>query len=182
MNKRLRITVIAIALFVLFTDFLAVGTIAYLKRFESRTNDFAIGTIIPKIMATFDEDNNIKENIHIYNDGNYPIFVRVRPVYYFKNNNGELLKDIPVVNTDYSIVFSSSGNWIKGNDGYYYYKQILNKGTITDNLIDTCSEIKNNVEKIFYLDIVAQAIQAFPSKAIEEAWGITVVDDIIQIN
>ena len=45
--------------------------------------------------------------------------------------------------------------------------------------------IKNFIEDkidIFFLDIVAQAIQAFPSKAIEEAWGITVVDNIIQIN
>ena len=182
MGNRVRWTVKIVALLVLFSDFLVVGTISYYKKIETKTNSFIIGTVIPKVIETFDTDNNKKENIHIYNDGNFPIYIRVIPVYYFKNNNGELIDDVPVVDNDYSIIFSSSANWIKGNDGYYYYKTLLEPGKKTDNLIEECLEINSSDEKTFFIDVVAQAIQALPTKAVEEAWGITIIDNVIQIN
>lgn len=181
MNNRLRKIIIISGLFILFLDFLTVGTVSYFKRLETKSNSFILGTVDPKVVETFDSNNNIRENIYIHNDGNFSIYVRAIPIYYFKNNNKELIDSTPVVNVDYSINFSSSINWIKGSDGYYYYKKPIGPSEDTDNLVDKCLEINTNDENTFFLDVVVQAIQAFPSKAVEEAWNVNVVDNIIEI-
>ena len=80
-----------------------------------------------------------------------------------------------LLNNEYNLVLSNSSNWIKIGD-YYYYKLMVKPNDVTDVLINIFSK---NSEDI-YLDITSQAIQANPSRAVIDAWGISVSNGEIE--
>lgn len=155
------------------------GTIAYLKLIHSKENEVVLGTVIPEIVENIDSETEIRENIRIKNIGNSPIYIRVSLIYYFENEKGVIIKDEPVIDNDYNIVFSDSKNWIKSIEGYYYYKLMLNPGELTDNLIDKLEEINKLDTNKFKMDIAVQAIQANPNRAIIQAWNVLIEDNEI---
>lgn len=74
-------------------------------------------------------------------------------------------------------LFGMSGKWMKADDGYYYYKEILKKGKTVD--VFQGIEIPENLSqdmagKSFYLDIDADAIQSknfIPDFEAASPWG-----------
>jgi hypothetical protein len=65
---------------------------------------------------------------------------------------------------------STGADWIKGSDGYYYYTKAVAAGEETGALIDsitlaTVGDFKQT------LTICAEAIQANPTTAVQEAWA-----------
>lgn len=181
MNIKTKKIIIIVAITFIVINLFVIGTISYLNKINTKENEFILGTIEPQILQDYDEENNIKENIKIKNIGNSPIYVRVTILYYFKNSDEQIIKDKPVVDSDYSVIFSSSENWVKASDGYYYYKLALKPEDETDNLIDKCIDLNNNLNKKFRIDVIVQAIQTSPTSAVEEAWGLNVVDNKISI-
>lgn len=172
-HKRKLLLIISIVL----TSLFVIGTVAYIFIISSQKNKFILGTVPTEIIETYDEDNNIRENVSIKNVGNTPIYIRVANTYYFVNDDEQIIKDIPEKDVDYLINFSSSNNWILSSDGYYYYKLKINPGDKTDVLIENCSEINKKDNKTFMMDLTVQSIQAIPSRAVKEAWGISVEDN-----
>lgn len=181
MNIKTKKIIGIVAVIFIVINLFVFGTISYLNKINKKQNEFILGTIEPQILQDYDEENNIKENIKIKNIGNSPIYVRATIVYYFVNSNNQIIKDLPTLDADYSIIFSSSDNWIKSKDGYYYYKLVLNPDEKTDNLIDKYIDINNDINKKVMIDVVVQAIQTYPSSAVEDAWGVNVVDNKISI-
>lgn len=90
-----------------------------------------------------------------------------------------ILSDIPEENVDYQMKRTTSENWIRGDDGYYYYASILQPKQSTENIIDECTSTTN---KNLVVDILTQSIQAQPSQAVQEAWKVNVVDERIEVN
>ena len=176
-NKKKTIIILLIAIIVT----IIAGTIAYHMVLNSRKNTFEQGFIKTEIIENFNSGNNIKENVLIKNTGNTPMYVRASILYLFENSDGQILDEKPVKDTDYTINFSSSSNWILSNDGYYYYKLPIEPGSNTDILIDNCKQIKEYDNKTFIVDIIVQGIQSNPSKAVIDAWGVDVKDDKITI-
>ena len=144
-------------------------------------NEFDIGIVRPEIIETFDSENNIKEDVAIKNSGNVPIYVRTAVVIKWKDNTGRILDVLPQKNTDYTISFSSSENWIESQDGFYYYKKILNVNDRTDVLIEECTQIIDYNDRILEVSIITQGIQAEPPNAAEEAWDINIVNNLINL-
>ena len=179
-NKFSKKKVLIILLILLVTS-LVVGTVAYYFVLNSKSNIFTEGTIKLEIIENFNSENNIKENVLIKNTGNSPIYIRVAILYLFENNDGQIIEDIPIKDTDYTINFSSSNNWVLNSDGYYYYKYPIEPGSNTDILIDNCKQIKEYDDKSFIVDVLAQAIQTNPNKAVKEAWNINVEDNKIML-
>ena len=80
-------------------------------------------------------------------------------------------------------LFGMSDEWIKGDDGYYYYKEILKTGKTID--VFQGLEIQKNLsedmsEKTFHIDIDAEAIQSTnfaPDFESEDPWKKEVIGD-----
>ena len=86
--------------------------------------------------------------------------------------------ETPVEGVSYTVTFGTS-DWVKGEDGYYYYTAPLEAGQTTTALLDTLAPISEKIPKGYTLSvrIMAQAIQSEPAAAVEDFWGITVNQD-----
>jgi len=157
----------------------AAFTVSYISKTSTRNNSFTVATINPVINETF--DNIVKEDVYISNSGNSPIYVRVAILYSFIGTSGSLLSDIPVENTDYTVSFSSSTNWLHGSDGYYYYKTAIGENEQTDILVDEIRKLTNSADKKLTVDILVQGIQAEPLSAVREAWNVNVNNGVISL-
>ena len=147
---------------------LTFGTLAFLISRSEINNDFVIGSVKTEIV---NEDS--KKNISVKNIGNVPIYIRVY-LNIEKRSEGVTIYS-SLLNNEYNLVLSNSSNWIKIGD-YYYYKLMVKPNDVTDVLINIFSK---NSEDI-YLDITSQAIQANPSRAVIDAWGISVSNGEIE--
>lgn len=149
---------------------LVTGTIAYMIKQSSITNEFIMGEVKTQIIENFDSNNKTKKDVNIKNIGNVPAYIRATIVISWKDNEGKVLGEIPEENVDYSIKFSESSNWIKEEDGYYYYKKQIEPNESTEILIEECKQLKEYDNKILEVTIANQTIQAQPTKAMNEAW------------
>ena len=155
-------------------------TIAYLMKNNNIDNEFILGTVSTSVEETF--ENNIKKDVSIKNTGNVNSYIRASIIISYKDSNNVILPDIPVENTDYSIDFSQSPNWIySSNDGFYYYKLPVEPNSNTDILIDECKQLKEYQDKTFNVDIVTESIQAEPSSAVIEAWDVNITNNILSL-
>lgn len=160
---------------------LVTGTVAYLIKQNSIKNQFVMGEVKTDVIESFDANNNIKQDVSIKNIGNVPSYIRATITISWKDKDGNILEGIPKENEDYSIKFSESSNWLKGNDGYYYYKTPIEPNNSTDILIEECRQIKEYGDKILEVSILNQAIQSEPSKAVIETWGVEIDNGTIKL-
>lgn len=179
-NKRLIIkNSLFMQISILLLICLVTGSVAYLIKQNSLKNEFLIGEVKTEVVEDFDINNKIKQDVRIKNIGNVPIYIRAKIVISWKDEQGNILEGIPEENVDYSIKFSETSNWIKSNDGYYYYKKAIEQNTTTDILIEECKQIKEYEDKILEVSIANQAIQGSPIKAVTEAWNVQVIDEML---
>ena len=157
------------------------GTTAFLTSKGSIKNEFVLGEVQTQIMETFNAKNKVKEDVKIKNSGNVPIFVRTAIVINWKDSDGKILNTAPEKDVDYTISFSTSQNWVKSSDGYYYYKNTLDVNQNTDILIEECTQIKEYEDRTLEVSIVTQGIQAEPEKAVKEAWDVDVINNCIDV-
>lgn len=179
-NNNLLSKNISIIILIILLTFVA-GTSAYLMLKSSINNEFTLGEVNPEIIEEFDAENKVKENVKIKNSGNIPIFVRTAIIIIWKDSNGKILADIPEENVDYSISFSSSTNWIKSEEGYYYYIKPLDVNESTDILIEECTQIQEYDDKVLEVSIITQGIQDKPFQAVEEAWNVNIINNRISL-
>ncbi len=157
------------------------GTIAFLMTQNSVENSFVLGQVKPEIKENFNSANKVKEDVYVKNSGNVPIFVRTAIIINWKDKEGRVLDLPPAKDVDYSISFSTSTNWIKSQDGYYYYKNALDVNDDTDILIEECIQTREYEDRTLEVNIIVQGIQAEPTNAVEEAWGVNVVTNCISL-
>ena len=74
---------------------------------------------------------------------------------------------------------TADGKWVKGSDGYFYYTSSVVPGASTEGSLLTCTvTYPDNPEYTLSVEILAEAIQSAPEKAVQEAWvGVTVNED-----
>lgn len=157
------------------------GTTAFLTSKNSINNEFVVGQVEPKIKETFNPQNKIKKDVYLKNAGNVPIYIRAAITIKWKDNEGKILKESPIENEDYLIEFSDSLNWLKSEEGYYYYKNAVDVNETTDILIEECTQIRQYDDKFLEVSILAQGIQAEPTRAVEEAWDISIINNDINL-
>lgn len=168
-----RKTALILSLCLIFA--LAVGTtFALLKaNTEPVTNTFTAaksGTHIDEEL-----DGSQKTSIKVQNTGTAVSYVRVKLVMNWVDESGNVSATPVNITVDYD-----NTNWFE-QDGIYYYKMPVAPDGKTENLLKADSPITEPADKPagchLEVTVLAESIQAAPSKAVEGAWtAVKVVD------
>lgn len=164
-----------IALLVVFVG----TTIAYLfMRTDSITNTFTPTSTSITIVEK--NEGGVKNNVTVKNTGEIKAYIRATVVVTWKDESGNVYGTKPEENTDYTWTIPNNNNWVKGSDGFYYYKEPVDPNASTDVLLTAC-KLKEGVEPPdgynLSVEILAQAIQAEPTSAVFDAWEVKVDKD-----
>jgi hypothetical protein len=148
---------------------LAVGTtLAYLKANTSPvTNTFTAAKSDIKI----DEDvtGGQKKSIIVQNTGTATSYVRVKLVCNWVDKDGD------VSATPVPAPTITNSDWLEKDGIYYYTKPVAPTGQ-TSNLLDGNPITQPNAPEGCHLEVtvLAESIQAAPSKAVTDSWGVRV--------
>ena len=161
--------IIALALILV----LAVGgTVAYIFT----QTDPVINTFTPteaKITVNEEISSNQKTSITVVNNSTgVPVYIRVALVANMIDGAGNVTGAASVP------TFTLGKDWIKGSDGYYYYTKAVPVDGSTGNLLKAPipMELSENMQVV----VLADAIQAEPTTAVTQAWGVTVENGVIK--
>lgn len=151
------------------------ATLAFLMvTTPSMTNVFQYGHVTCAVQEEF--DGTTKSDVSIKNTGNTQSYIRVKLVFTWKDAEGNVSAQ-PVTNQDYKMDLNKV-DWFE-KDGYYYAKAPVAPDHNTPDLIHSCTEIVANAPEgdTLSLEILADAIQSTPTRAVEQAWGVVVDTD-----
>lgn len=166
-----------VALAVALVGCAVIGTVAWLTQSDETVNAFTVGDVSAAVNETFDKPYTTKENVCVKNTGDVPVYVRAYVSIYLQKADGTILSRVPEQNTDYTIEWNDEQNWNKQGEFYYYLKPVQ-PDTTTSNLINSVKDLTNEAGGAFLVvDISTQAIQAEPTRAVVEAWQVTVDND-----
>lgn len=162
-KKKSLTVVIALALIVC----LAVGgTVAFLTAVTP-----AIKNVFNPANVTIDVveevKDNAKETIQVKNTGDTDAYIRVNLVTYYEKD-GNVIPGTPELD---GFVLNNSA-WVIGKDGYYYHRAPVAPEKLTDDLLADGRKIQLAPNQVVY--VLAEGIQSVPTKAVTEAWGVTV--------
>lgn len=151
------------------------ATLAFLMvTTPSLTNVFQYGHVTCAVQEEF--DGTTKSDVSIKNTGNTQSYIRVKLVFTWKDAEGNVSAQ-PVKTGDYDLELNMDGWFEKG--GYYYAKAPVAPDNKTPVLIGKCTEVAAHAPDGYTLslEILADAIQSTPTRAVEQAWGVTVDTD-----
>lgn len=161
-----RKTALILSLCLIFA--LAVGTtFALLKAStEPVTNTFTAAKSGTDIVEKL--DGSQKTSIAVKNTGTAVSYVRVKLVMNWVDESGNVSAE-PV-----NITPSITDNWFL-KDGIYYYKTPVAANGKTENLLQT-PITQGTAPEGYHLEVtvLAESIQAAPSKAVTDSWGVRV--------
>ena len=161
-----RKTALILSLCLIFA--LAVGTtFALLKaNTEPVTNTFTAAKSGTDIVEEL--DGNQKKSIVVKNTGTAVSYVRVKLVMNWVDESGNVSAE-PV-----NITPSITDDWFL-KDGIYYYKMPVAAKDFTTNLLQT-PITQDAAPEGYHLEVtvLAESIQAAPSKAVTDSWGVRV--------
>lgn len=109
--------------------------------------------------------DNAKETIQVKNTGDTDAYIRVNLVTYYEKD-GSVLPGTP------DLSFDINDAWIQGADGFYYHKAPVAPEKLTDDLLADGRKIQLAPNQVVY--VLAEGIQSVPTKAVTEAWDVTV--------
>ena len=114
-------------------------------------------------------DGNQKKSIIVKNTGTAVSYVRVKLVMNWVSGDGKTISAEPV-----NITPSITDNWFL-KDGIYYYKTPVAAKDFTTNLLQT-PITQDAAPEGYHLEVtvLAESIQAAPSKAVTDSWGVGV--------
>lgn len=117
-------------------------------------------------------DGNQKKSIAVKNTGTAVSYVRVKLVMNWVDENGNVSAEPVNIDVKYDTT-----KWLE-QDGIYYYKMPVAADGKTENLLKADSPITEPADKPegYHLEVtvLAESIQAAPSKAVTESWGVGV--------
>lgn len=117
-----------------------------------------------------DFDGAVKKNVNVENTGDTDVYIRVKLVTYMQDAGGNVTSAAASIPE-----FTYSDDWLSIDGIYYYTKRVASKDKTT-NLIGS-DGIK--LEDGQVVEVLAEAIQATPTTAVENAWGVTVDNGLI---
>lgn len=135
---------------------------------ESVKNQFEPANVTCKVEEVF--NGTEKTSIKVQNTGNIPCYLRLRLVTYWVDKDGKIVgKPSPTL-----VVPIDETHWKKGEDDTFYYLTPVEPGKSTGELLKASLPLGtdefNNETVYQVVNVFAEAIQAAPQKAVEEAW------------
>ena len=160
---------------ILLTLVLVCGTVfAYMFM---RTDPQAV-SFIPAKVACYVADKRTGDSINevtVENTGNIKAYLRVRLSTCWVDGDGNVVpKDSLPLSFSYD-----TDNWVAGSGNTYYYKVPVAPEDVTTDLFAAGASITLTSDGDYKqrVDIFGEAIQAKPTDAVENSWGVTVDTD-----
>lgn len=170
MSKRIRLWLIAA---LALCAAAAVGvTLSFMFKKAEKTNTFVPAAVTCEVEESL--FSGVKSKVCVKNTGNAAAYLRIRLVSYYVYNDNSIAGRVP---SQYPTLTLQNG-WIAGADHTYYYPTPVESGEKTGILCDpiTLDTVELADGKTVYqvLEVFAEAIQAEPVGAVQEAWNVTV--------
>ena len=148
----------------------AGGTLAWLTANDSVINTFEPAEVSCKVVENF--DGTTKTNVNVENTSDVPAYLRVKLVTYRVNEAGQHIGGTAEIPN-----FELGEGWVKHGDYYYYTKPVDARETPETNLADSMTlfgsyQDADGGKQV--IEVMAEAIQSVPEKAVGEAWGVTI--------
>ena len=161
-----RKTALILSLCLIFA--LAVGTTFALLKASTAPVENTFTAAKSDIKIDEDVTGGQKKSIIVKNTGTAVSYVRVKLVMNWVDDNGNVSAE-PV-----NITPSITADWFE-QDGIYYYKMPVAAKDFTTNLLKT-PITKDAAPEGYHLEVtvLAESIQAAPSKAVTDSWGVRV--------
>jgi len=164
-----RKTALILSLCLIFA--LAVGTTFALLKASTAPVENTFTAAKSDIKIDEDVTGGQKKSIVVKNTGTAVSYVRVKLVMNWVDDNGNVSAE-PV-----NITPSITDDWFE-QDGIYYYKMPVAPDGKTENLLKADSPITEPADKPagchLEVTVLAESIQAAPSKAVTDSWGVGV--------
>lgn len=156
------------------------GTLAWLStKTTPVTNTFTPAEVTCKVEEDFNENTGVKTKVNVTNNGNIAVYIRVKLVTYRTNDAGQHIggtAELPK--------FNLGKNWVEYGEYYYYTLPVAPDEKPADNLADSMT-----LEKSYKdadggkqaLDVMAEAIQSEPEKAVADAWGVKIAPGSVTV-
>lgn len=174
-----RTAVLLIAMILLIGT--AVGTtVAYLTtKTEPVENTFEYAKVSCEV--TEQSEDNTKKNVQVKNTGTTDAYIRATYIVNWLDAQGNIVASNPA-GYSYNVTENPDGKWTQGTDGFFYYTSSVAPGASTEGSLLTCTVTRpENSEYTLSVEIVAEAIQSTPEKAVQEAWDVTVSDGKLNV-
>lgn len=151
----------------------AGGTLAWLTAQDSVSNTFTPAHVTCDVEETF--NGTAKSNVSIKNTSDIPVYIRASIIVTWKDFSGNVYGQLPVADTDYTISYGT--DWTQQGD-YWYCNSEVAVGANTPELISRCT-VKDGAtppgdDYRLSVEIIAEAIQSQPARAVQQAWGVTI--------
>lgn len=172
MSKRIRLWLIAA---LALCAAAAVGvTLSFMFKKAEKTNTFVPAEVTCKVEESL--FSGVKSDVCVKNTGNVAAYLRIRLVSYYVYDNGSIAGR---VSSQYPMLTLQNG-WIAGTDHTYYYPTPVEPdaktGTLCEPITLDTVELADGKTVYQVLEVFAEAIQAEPVGAVQEAWKVTVSD------
>lgn len=165
-----RKTALILSLCLIFA--LAVGTTFALLKASTAPVENTFTAAKSDIKIDEDVTGGQKKSIVVKNTGTAVSYVRVKLVMNWVDENGSVSATPVNITVDYD-----NTNWFE-QDGIYYYKMPVAPDGKTENLLQADSPITEPTDKPagchLEVTVLAESIQAAPSKAVTDSWGVRV--------
>lgn len=185
MSKRIKHLLIAAAALCIAA---AAGlTLAFMFKKTEKINRFVPAEVSCAVREKLDNNEvagtaavgGEKADIRVVNTGNVKEFIRLRMVSYYVDSNGDIAGTVA---SQYPNLTLKSG-WIAGANHTYYFRYPVEPGETTEILCEPFTlgqtQLENGNTVYQVIELIAEAIQAEPVSAVQEAWGVTVINNTI---
>ena len=166
-----RLTAMVIATVLLLA--LAIGgTLAWLSTKDAPIqNKFLPTKVTCEVMETFNGSTGVKSNVNVKNTGTINAFIRVKLVTYRTNDQGQHIGGTASLPN-----FTLGKGWVKYGDYYYYTLPVAPKekpeaDLISSITLESYTDVDGGHQAI---DVMAEAIQSEPARAVGQAWGVSI--------
>ena len=166
----------------------AVGlTLAFMFKKAEKTNRFIPAEVSCAVREKLDNNEvagtaavgGEKADIRVENTGNVREFLRLKMVSYYVDANGDI---VGTVSSQYPTLSLKNG-WIAGANRTYYYPYPVEPGSLTGILCEPFTlgqtQLADSTAVYQVIEVIAEAVQAEPISAVQEAWGVTVTNNTI---
>lgn len=156
------------------------GTLAWLStKTTPVTNTFTPAEVTCEVTENFNEDTGVKTNVNVKNAGNIAVYIRVKLVTYRTNDAGQHIGGTATLRE-----FTPGENWGKHGEYYYYTLPVAPGKKPAANLADSMTLEKSYKDAdggMQALDVMAEAIQSEPEKAVADAWGVKIAPGSVTV-
>ena len=166
----------------------AVGlTLAFMFKKAEKTNRFIPAEVSCTVREKLDNAEvggiaavgGVKSDIRAENTGNVKEFIRLRLVSYYVDANGNIAGTAASKHPNLTL----KNGWIAGANHTFYYPYPVEPGKATEILCEPFSlgqmQLADGKTVYQVIEVIAEAVQAEPLSAAQEAWGVTVTNGII---